>query len=109
MEETKTEFLTEAYLLKQAYSLSKSLAIPEEHREEAYFETVRSVINKILMPGKVSFKEINQQVSELLTQSVQSNGVINLFTDIDKEFNLFDAAFIDEVAKMLTKMISRKV
>ena len=106
MEETKTEFLTEAYLLKQAYSLSKSLATPEEHREEAYFETVRSVINKILMPGKVSFKEINQQVSELLTQSVQSNGVINLFTDIDKEFNLFDAAFIDEVAKMPEKNLA---
>lgn len=106
MEETKTEFLTEAYLLKQAYSLSKSLATPEEHREEAYFETVRSVINKILMPGKVSFKEINQQVSELLTQSVQSNGVINLFTDIDKEFNLFDAAFVDEVAKMPEKNLA---
>lgn len=106
MEETKTEFLTEAYLLKQAYSLSKSLATPEEHREEAYFETVRSVINKILLPGKVSFKEINQQVSELLTQSVQSNGVINLFTDIDKEFNLFDAAFIDEVAKMPEKNLA---
>lgn len=80
--ETKENYILESHMMKQAYSLSKSLATAEERREEAYFETVRSVLIKIVKPGSVSFKEINAQVGELLKQSVQSDGVINLFTVI---------------------------
>lgn len=104
--ETKENFILESYMMKQAYSLSKSLATAEERREEAYFETVRSVLIKVVKPGPVSFKEINAQVGELLKQSVQSDGVINLFTDVDKEFNLFNTAFLEEVAKMPEKNLS---
>lgn len=106
MEETKENFLLEAYLMKQSFSLSKSIATAEERREEAYLETVRSVINKIVKPGAVSLKDINAQVNELLKQSVQSEGVINLFTDVDTEFNLFNTAFLDEVAKMPEKNLA---
>ena len=104
--ETKENYILESYMMKQAYSLSKSLATAEERREEAYFETVRSVLIKIVKPGAVSFKEINAQVGELLKQSIQSDGVINLFTDVDKEFNLFNTAFMEEVAKMPEKNLS---
>lgn len=104
--ETKENYILESHMMKQAYSLSKSLATAEERREEAYFETVRSVLIKIVKPGFVSFKEINTQVGELLKQSVQSDGVINLFTDVDKGFNLFNTAFMEEVARMPEKNLS---
>ena len=92
--------------MKQAYSLSKSIAEPDERRLEAYFETVRSVIVKIQKPGNLSLKEINEQINELLKQSVQSEGVINLFTDVNTEFNLFNTAFMQEIAKMPEKNLS---
>jgi len=104
--EVKENYLLEAYMMRQAFSLSKSIATAEERREEAYFETVRSVLVKIEKPGHISLKEINAQVNELLKQSVQSEGVINLFTDVDKEFNLFNTAFMEEVAKMPEKNLS---
>lgn len=106
LQEKKKEYLAESYLLRQAFSLSKSLASPTERREEAYFETVRSVLMKIERSGAISLKEINLQVNELLKQSVQSEGVINLFTDVDKEFNLFNTAFMEEISKMPEKNLS---
>ena len=106
IEETKENFILEAYMMRQAYSLSKSIATAEERREEAYLETVRSVIVKIERPGPISLNEINAQVNELLKQTVQSGGVINLFTDVDKEFNLFNTAFMEEIAKMPEKNLS---
>ena len=104
--DTLEKYLTECYLMRQAFSLSKSIATAEERREEAYLETVRSVLIKVVKPGPISLKEINDQINELLKQSVQSNGVINLFTDVDKEFNLFNTAFMEEVAKMPEKNLS---
>lgn len=106
IENIKNDFISEAYLMRQAFSLSKSVATADERREEAYFETVRSVLVKIDKPGPMSLKEINKQVNELLKQTVKSDGVINLFTDIDKEFNLFNTAFMEEVAKMPEKNLS---
>lgn len=104
--DTLENYLTECYMMRQAFSLSKSIATADERREEAYFETVRSVLIKVVKPGPLSFKEINAQINELLKQSVQSDGVINLFTDVDTEFNLFNTAFMEEVAKMPEKNLS---
>lgn len=50
--------------------------------------------------GKVSFREINGRINELLKQSIKSEGVINLFSDIKEEFSLFDSKFLEEVARM---------
>lgn len=105
-EEIKENYLIESYLMKQAFSLSKSIAAPEEIRLEAYFDTVRSLLNKIVRPGVLSFKEINAQINDLLKQSIKSTGVINLFTDVDTEFNLFNTAFMEEVAQMPEKNLS---
>ncbi|MCR5811559.1 MAG: type I restriction endonuclease subunit R [Lachnospiraceae bacterium] len=105
-QETKEHYIIEGYLMKQAYSLSKSIATAEERREAAYFETVRSVLVKIEKPGGISLRDINAQVNELMKQSVQSDGVINLFTDVDKEFNLFNAAFMEEISKMPEKNLA---
>jgi len=42
----------------------------------------------------------------LLKQSVKSEGVINLFSDVKAEFSLFDTAFLDEISKMKEKNIA---
>ena len=56
--------------------------------------------------GKVSKKEINARIGELIKQSVKSEGVINLFSDVKAEFSIFDAAFLEEISKMKEKNIA---
>lgn len=107
--ETKENYIKEAYLMKQAYSLSKSIATAEERREEAYFETVRALLVKVNGKKPISLKEINVQVNELLKQSVRSDGVINLFTDVNQEVNLFNTAFMEEIARMPEKNLSVEI
>lgn len=51
----------------------------------------------------LSLKEINARVNELLKASIQSEGVVNLFSDVDTGFSLFDKKFLDEIAKMKEK------
>ena len=86
--------------MKQTFFRSKSLANAEERRSEAYFETVRSILNKLEGKEPLKLKEINRQINELLKQTVKSSGIINLFTDADKEFNLFNTAYLKEITKM---------
>ena len=55
---------------------------------------------KLAQKGKLSKHEINERISELLRQSVHSEGVVNLFNDKQVEFSLFDEAFMQEVRNM---------
>ncbi len=107
MEEQCTKFLKEALLLKNAVSLCRSLLNESQRYEAAFFETVRTAINRIKnIKVKVSKKEINDRIGELLKQSIKSEGVINLFSDVKAEFSLFDPAFLDEISKMKEKNIA---
>ena len=107
MDEQCTTFLKESLLLKNAVSLCRSLLNEEQRYEAAFFETVRTAINRIKnIKVKVSKKEINERIGELLKQSIKSEGVINLFSDVKAEFSLFDAAFLDEISKMKEKHIA---
>ena len=105
-EEDLKNFLKEAGLLKNAVSLCRSLLKEEERYESAFFETVRTLLNRMSGKGPISKKKINERISELLSQSVKSNGIINLFSDIKAEFSLFDAAFLEEISKMKEKNIA---
>ncbi len=107
MEEQCTKFLKEALLLKNAVSLCRSLLNEEQRYEAAFFETVRTAINRIKnIKTKVSKREINERIGELLKQSIKSEGVINLFSDVKAEFSLFDPAFLEEISKMKEKHIA---
>ena len=109
-EEECTCFLKEALLLKEAVSLCRSLLNEEQRYESAFFETVRTAINRIKnIRVKVSKKEINERIGELLKQSIKSEGVINLFSDVKAEFSLFDAAFLEEISKMKEKHIAIEI
>ena len=105
-EAKKESFLREAKLLHDAITLCRSLLDDKLRFEAAFFETVRILLSRITGKGKVSKKEINERIGELLKQSVKSQGVINLFSDIKTEFSLFDATFLEEISKMKEKNIA---
>jgi type I restriction enzyme R subunit len=106
----KDAFIKEAMLLRQALSLCRSLLTTEQRYEAAYFEAVRTLLTRITGEGKpLSLKEINARINELLKASIQSEGVINLFSDVDTEFSLFDPKFLDEIAKMKEKNLAVEI
>lgn len=49
---------------------------------------------------------MNARINELLKQSIKSDGVINLFSDVKEEFSLFDPKFLADVAKMKEKNLA---
>ena len=55
---------------------------------------------------KISLPEMNARVNALLEQSIKSTGVINLFSDVDGEFSLFDPKFLEEISKMKEKNLA---
>jgi type I restriction enzyme R subunit len=108
--EAKESFIKEAMLLRQALSLCRSLLNPEQRFEAAYFEALRTLLTRITGEGKpLSLKEINTRINELLKASIQSDGVINLFSDVDTGFSLFDPRFLDEVAKMKERNLAVEI
>lgn len=117
----KDSFVKEALMLHQALSLCSSLVDEESRFEAAFFESVRVLILRLANAGdgnRASLPEINAKINELLKQSIKSDGVINLFSDIKEEFSLFDPKFLQEVAnikeknlavELLKKLISEQV
>lgn len=102
-------FLKESMMLKQALSLCSSLAEKELRIEAAFFESVRVLVTRLMNKGvgkKISLPEMNARINELLKSSVQSDGVINLFSDVDKEISLFDPKFLEEISKMKEKNLA---
>ena len=101
--------MKEALLLRQALSVCASL-VPEDLRFEAAFvEAVRVLLARLTNAGdgkKISLPEMNARISELLKQSIKSEGVVNLFSDVDREFSLFDPKFLEEIAKMKEKNLA---
>lgn len=109
-EKDKTAFIKEALLLRQALSLCRSLLNAEQRFEAAYFEAVRTMLTRISGNGKpLSLKEINSRINELLKASIQSEGVINLFSDINTGFSLFDPKFLDEISKMKERNLAVEI
>ena len=61
---------------------------------------MRTLLTRIEGKGKMSLREINARINELLKQSIKSDGVINLFSDVEEEFSLFDPKFLEEISRM---------
>ena len=99
-------YMKEAALLHNSITLCRSLLNEKQRFLAAFFETMRTLLSRMTSKGKVTKKEINARISELLKQSVKSEGVINLFSDVKAEFSLFDTAFLDEISKMKEKNIA---
>lgn len=108
-EKEKQDFLKESLLLHQALSLCSSLVEEELRFEAAFFESVRVLVLRLSNTGvnkKISLKEMNERINELLKYSIKSDGVINLFSDVKEEFSIFDHKFLEEVSKMKEKNLA---
>ncbi len=108
-EEEKQAFVKEALMLKQSLSLCSSMVKQNMRLEAAFFESVRVLVMRLMNGGsgkKFSLKEINDRINELLKQSIKSDGVINLFSDVGEEFNLFDSKFLADIARMKNKNLA---
>jgi len=109
-EKQKEDFVKEALLLKQALSLCSSLIEENLRIEAAFMEAVRVLVVRLTCSGnsgkKISLPEMNERINELLKQSIKSDGVINLFSDVQQEFSLFDPKFLEEISKMKEKNLA---
>lgn len=112
MQDRKETFQKEALLLHQALSLCSSIVDEKDRILAAFFESVRVLLNRLLNTGidkRISLPEMNARINELLKQSIKSDGVINLFSDIKEEFSLFDPKFLDEISKMKEKNLAVEI
>lgn len=108
----KEEFLKQALLAHQALTLCASIVDKSLRLEAAFFDAVRVVLMRLLNKGegtKPSLKEINEHINNLLKQSVISDGVVNLFSDINGKFSLFDPKFLAEISKIKEKNIAVEI
>lgn len=105
----KDAFIKQALMLHQALSLCSSIVEEGLRIEAAFIEAVRIMILRFTESGggkKISLPEMNKRINELLEQSIKSDGVINLFSDIKEEFSLFDPKFLAEISKMKEKNLA---
>ena len=99
-------FIKNASLLRQAVTLCRSLLVETERFEVSFIESVRIPIIRLQSPGKITKRDINQRIAALIHQSVQSDGVVDIFKT---EFSLFDEKFMEEVKKMKEKNLAAKL
>lgn len=105
----KDAFIKQALMLHQALSLCASIVEENLRIEAAFLEAVRIMILRLTESGggkKISLPEMNKRINELLEQSIKSDGVINLFSDIKEEFSLFEPKFLEEISKMKEKNLA---
>ena len=100
-------FVRNASLLRQAVTLCRSLLVEKERFEVSFMESVRILIIRLQRPGKITKREINQRIAALIEQSVQSDGVVDIFKGA--EFSLFDEKFMEEVRMMKEKNLAAKL
>ena len=108
----KESFVKESLMLHQALSLCSSLIDENLRFEAAFFEAVRVLVVRLTNAGtgeKISLPEMNARITELLKQSIKSDGVINLFSDVKEEFSLFDPKFLEEISKMKEKNLAVEI
>lgn len=109
--EEREDFLKQCQLMLKAQSLCKSLIGKEDLHVAAYFSVLRVQILRITGKtsqgkGAITYAEFNKRISQILQQSVHSQGVINLLEENSVEVSLFDEAFLAEISKMKQKNIA---
>lgn len=105
----KKDFVEHARNLHNAMTLCRSLLSERAKAEVCFMDAVRIALERLSRKGKISKQEINERISELLRQSIKSEGMINLFGDSKLEFSLFDDAFMEELARMKEKNLAVEI
>ena len=108
MEHKRKHLVEHAALLHNAQTLCRSLLDRHDKVEVAFFDALRVMLVRFTQTSgaRITRKEINQRISELLKQSIRSEGVVNLFADARQEFSLFDEEFMKDIQRMKEKNIA---
>ena len=104
-EENKGNFIKEALALKQSLSLCRSIVKEKERLEAAYFEAIRTSLTRIIKPGKLSLKEINEAINNLLKATIKSEGV-TILTSVGKSIDLSDEEFLKRISQLPEKNLA---
>lgn len=105
-ESAKETFLEQSKRLMQATTLCRSILAEDEKYEEAYFESVRTLLIRLVKPGKITRKIIDERITALLKVAVKADGVVEILNTKDTEFSLFDESFLKDVANMKEKNLA---
>ena len=110
-EEDREDFIKQCQLMNQALSLCKSLVNEKDQHEAAYLSVLRVQVLRLTgrqgSGGKgMTYAEFNKHVTAILEQTVQAEGVIDLFEKNSVEISLFDEAFLQELANMKQRNIA---
>ncbi len=108
-EEEQKLFIKEATYMRQFKSLCQSLLTESERLESAFIEAIRVSITRVRDAKKLSLREINQAISTMLEHSIKSEGMINLFSDREEKFSVFDPEFLDHVRAMKQKNLAMEL
>ena len=57
-------------------------------------------------PKKLSLKEVNKRINEILKEAVNTSSVINLFSELDTGLSIFSEKFLADIARMKEKNIA---
>ncbi|MCR5258224.1 MAG: DUF3387 domain-containing protein, partial [Desulfovibrio sp.] len=109
---TPALFAKEATLLRDALSLCKALVEKERRMEASFFEACRVFLAKLRNAGggtKMSLPEVDKRIGELLKQTVQSEGVVNLFASAGTGFSLFDESFLEQIGNLPEKNVAVEI
>lgn len=70
-------------------------------------ESGENIVDPHFIELALHFLKRNQQMhNELLRQSIKSEGVVNLFSDVKEEFSISDPKLLAEVVKLKQKNIA---
>ena len=107
-QERRKDFINESQLLHNAQTLCKSLIPQRVKQEVAFIDAVRVMLLRLSTSGTAITKhDINERISHLLEQSIQSQGVEVLTPNI--EFSLFSESFLAELKKMKERNLAVKI
>ncbi len=105
-EEDKKKYIKEALALHQAGTLCMSLLDYNTRLEASFFEAVRVAITRISQQNKLSLKDINERISNLLQHSIKDSEIINIFNESKVEFSIFDEKYLASLDKMKEKNLA---
>lgn len=109
-EPKRKAFLQESALLHNAVTLCRSLLSEAELQFVAFYDAVRVLLLRFEVgTTSVKAKEINERIKNLLSQSVQSEGIVVLFDEKKRDFSLFDEKFLNDLRHMKEKNLAVEI
>ena len=105
-------FLDASLALSKAFALSVADDETTRVRDEvAFFQTIRTAINKVTRPGGSSTEDVDHAVKQIVARSVNADEVIDLFGAAGlkrPEIGILSDEFLLEVQGLATEKFGRR-